>query len=66
MIDVKDTLRALRDTKRAAGIIPEGVLFTELHNAIMRQVRLELNQMCADGVIIVQNTLNDKSINLKE
>lgn len=65
MIDVEKTLRRLRDAKRAENIVPDAVLYTDLHNDIMRQVREELNRLYGEGKISVNNTLNNKSINLK-
>ena len=64
MIDVRETLERLRDAKRENKIVPDGVLFTDLHNEIMRQVKMELNELYSEGKISVSTTLNDKSITL--
>ena len=64
MIDVRETLERLRDAKRENKIVPDGVLFTDLHNEVMRQVKMELNELYSEGKISVSTTLNDKSITL--
>ena len=64
MIDVWETLERLRDAKRENKIVPDGVLFTDLHNEVMRQVKMELNELYSEGKISVSTTLNDKSITL--
>lgn len=65
MIDVKETLARLRDKRKADNIIPDSVPYVELANDIMRQVREELNVLYGKNEIIVQNTINSKSIKLK-
>lgn len=65
MIDVEETLRRLRDEKRAANIVPDAVLYTDLHNDVMRQIKEELNRLYSEGKINVNSTLNNKSISLK-
>lgn len=64
MIDIEMTLRKLINSKKSKNIVPEHILFTELHNDIMQQVKDELNTMFAEGKIQVGETLNDKFIKL--
>ena len=64
MINVDETLRRLRDKRRAAFIVPDFVPFTDLHDDIMRQVRDELNEMYSNGIISVKRTLNNQSIEI--
>lgn len=65
MIDVKETLLRIRDNHRKSNKTPDYVLFAELSNDVMRQLREELNALYADNKISVGSTLNDKYIDLK-
>lgn len=65
MIDVNGILTRLRDERREKKITPDAVPYVDLCNAIMAQVRSELNEMFEQQKISVHNTLNGKSITIK-
>lgn len=64
MIDVEKTLIRLRDTKRQNNVVPDSVTYSELKNEMVALLRQELNELYGKGKISVNNTLNDKSINI--
>lgn len=64
MIDVLGTILRLRDAKRAANVIPDDVLITDLTTDIIQQVRAELNHLYVDKKISVKRTLNNQSIEI--
>lgn len=65
MIDVRETIKRLRDKRREQKIVPDAVPYVDLCNDIMLQLNAELNDMYKKEEISVNKTLNSKSINLK-
>lgn len=66
MKQVLDYLLSLREERRRKKLIPDAVLFSDLTNAVINDVRSDLNALYRKGVISVNKTINSQSITINE
>lgn len=66
MSGVYSIIQQLCDEKKFLKKLPDYVLYSELSNMGIPDLREQLNQLYKDGLIEVGATLNDKWIRIKE